>query len=78
VAWWDLFAVSLVSEMARAALATGGGRGGRHDVLEERRRLILQLHCPSEVWFDKVSERGYVCEVGDGIIFTHSDSVKVG
>jgi hypothetical protein len=34
----------------------GGGRGGRRDALEERRRLILHLNCICEVWLDEVSE----------------------
>jgi hypothetical protein len=51
----------------------GGGRGGRCDVLEERRQLILHLGYIGEVGFDKVCKCQDVCEVGDGIILLDSD-----
>jgi hypothetical protein len=63
--------VSLIFVTANGDVRRGGG--GRRDLLEERRRLILLLYYFHKVLFDEVGECEYVSEVGDSIVFAHSD-----
>jgi hypothetical protein len=50
-----------------------GGRGHGCHSLEERRRLILHRNCMSQIGLDEVGERGYVSEMGYGVVLADGD-----